>query len=158
MYVLKIENKGKDILNTLTKVQGIGFITLSRIPIYTQYMTSIQTLLQPLSTIHNINSNRPIPNTEPDPSDDSDNGNNEYTDLEDNQPEERLNHYSTKPFIKYSMNRNSTDYNNRTTQAVNKLYSFNTLQTSRFAFVRLLDNFAKKSYVNQVIQRVEIVN
>ena len=34
-YVLKIKNKGKDILNTLVKVQGIRFITLSRIPIYT---------------------------------------------------------------------------------------------------------------------------
>ena len=47
-------------------------------------MTSIQTPLQPLSTIHNINSNRLIPNTEPDPSDDPDNRDDEYTELEDN--------------------------------------------------------------------------
>ena len=121
-------------------------------------MTSIQTPLQPLSTIHNINLNRPILNTEPDPSDNSDNRDNEYTDSEDNQPEERLNHYSTKPLIRCSMNRNSTGHNNRTTQAANKSHSFNTLQTSRFASVRLSDNLARKSYVNQVIQRAEIVN
>ena len=108
--------------------------------------------------IHNINSNRPIPNTEPDPPDNPDNGDDEYTDLEDNQSEERLNHYSTKPFIRYSINRNSTSHNNRTTQATNKLHSSNTLQTSRFALVRLLDNLVRRSYVNQVIQRVEIIN
>ena len=127
MYVLKIENKGKDILNTLAKVQSIRFITLNRIPIYTQYITSIQTPLLPLSTIHNINSNRPIPDTEPDPPDNPDNGDNEHTDLEDNQPEERLNCCSTKLFIRYSMNRNSTGHNNRTTQAANKPHSSNTL-------------------------------
>ena len=126
-YVPKIENKGKDILNTLAKAQGIRFITLSRIPIYTQYMTSIQTPLQPPSVIHNINSNRLIPNTEPNPPDDSDNRDDEYTDSEDNQSEERLNCYSTKPLIRHSMNRNSTGHNNRTTQAVNKLCSSNTL-------------------------------
>ena len=158
MYVLKIENKGKDILNTLAKAQSIGFITLSRIPIHTQYITSIQTPLQLLSTIHNINSNRPIPNTEPDPSDDSDNRDDEYTDSEDNQPEERPNYYSTEPLIRYSMNRNSTGYNNRTTQAANKPHSSNTPQTSRFASVRPSDNLARQSYVNQAIQRAEIVN
>ena len=158
MYVPKIENKGKDILNTLTKVQSIGFITLSRIPIHTQYMTSIQTLLQPLSAIHNINLNRLIPNTEPDPPDDSDNRDDEHTDLEDNQPEERPNCCSTKPPIRHSMNRNSTGHNNRTTRAANKPHSSNTLQTSRFASVRLLDNLARQSYVNQAIQRAEIVN
>ena len=158
MYVLKIENKGKDILNTLTKAQGIGFITLSRIPIHTQYMTSIQTPLQLSGTIHNINSNRPIPNTEPDPLDDPDNGDDKYTDSEDNQSEERLNCYSTEPLIRHSMNRNSTGHNNRTTQVTNKLHSSNTLQTSRFALVRLLDNLVRRSYVNQAIQRVEIIN
>ena len=121
-------------------------------------MTSIQTPLQPPGMIHNINSNRPILDTEPDPPDDSDNGDNEYTDLEDNQPEERPNCYSTEPFNRYSMNRNSTDHNNRTTQATNKSHSSNTLQTSRFASVRPLDNLARKSYVNQAIQRVEIIN
>ena len=40
-YVPKIENKGKDILNTPAKAQSIGFITLSRIPIHIQYITSI---------------------------------------------------------------------------------------------------------------------
>ena len=78
-------------------------------------MTSIQTPLQPSDMIHNINSNRLILNTEPDPLDDSDNGDDEYTDLEDNQPEERLNCCSTEPLIKCSMNRNSTGHNNRTT-------------------------------------------
>ena len=50
------------------------------------------------------------------------------------------------------------NHNNRTTQAANKLHSSNTLQTSRFASVRPLDNLARKSYVNQAIQRVEITN
>ena len=95
---------------------------------------------------------------EPDPSDNPDNGEDEYTDLEDNQSEERPNYYSTKPFIKYSINKNSTGYNNRTTQATNKLHSSNTLQTSRFASVRPSDNLARRSYVNQAIQRAEIVN
>ena len=90
-------------------------------------MTSIQTLLQPLSMIHNINLNRLIPNTEPDPSDDSDNRDNKHTDSEDNQSEERPNCCSTKPFIRCSMNKNSTSYNNRTTQATNEPHSFNTL-------------------------------
>ena len=92
--------------------------------------------------------NRPIPNTEPDPPDNPDNGDNEDTDLEDNQSEERLNHYSIKLLIKHSMNRNSTGHNNRTTQATNESHSSNTLQTSRFALVRLSDNLARRSYVN----------
>ena len=108
--------------------------------------------------IYNINSNRPIPNTEPNPSDNLNNRDNEYTDSENNQSEERLNYYSTKPFIRYSMNRNSISHNNRTTQAANKPHSSNTLQTSRFASVRPLNNLARKSYVNQAIQRAEIVN
>ena len=83
--------------------------------------------MQPLSIIHNINLNRPIPNTEPDPPDNSDNGDDEDTDLEDNQSEERPNCYSIKLFIRYSMNKNSTGHNNRTTRAVNKLHSSNTL-------------------------------
>ena len=111
-------------------------------------MTSIQTLLQLSSTIHNINSNRPIPNTEPNPPNDSDNRDDEYTDSEDNQPEERLNHYSTEPPIRHSMNRNSTGHNNRTTPATNEPHSSNTLQTSRFASVRPLDNLTRQSYVN----------
>ena len=111
-----------------------------------------------LSTRLNINSNRPIPDAEPDPPDNSDNRDDEYTDLEDNQSEERLNCYSTKLLIRHSINRNSTGYNNRTTQAANKLHSFNTLQTSRFASVRPSDNLARQSYVNQAIQRVEIIN
>ena len=111
-------------------------------------MTSIQTLLQLSDTIHNINSNRLIPDTEPDPPNDLDNRDNKYTDLEDNQPEERLNCCSTKPSIRHSMNRNSTGHNNRTTQAANKPHSSNTLQTSRFASVRPLDNLARQSYVN----------
>ena len=111
-------------------------------------MTSIQTPLQPLDTIHNINSNRLILNTEPDPSNDSDNRDDEYTDSEDNQPEERPNCYSTKPLIRHSMNRNSTGHNNRTTQATNEPHSSNTPQTSRFASVRLSDNLARQSYVN----------
>ena len=111
-------------------------------------MTSIQTPLQPLSVIHNINSNRLIPNTEPDPLDDSDNGDDEYTDSEDNQPEERLNYYSTEPLIRCNMNRNSTSHNNRTTQATNKSHSFNTLQTSKFVLARLLNNLVKRSYIN----------
>ena len=111
-----------------------------------------------LDTIHNINSNRPIPNTKPDPSDNLDNRDNENTDLEDNQSEERPNCCSIKPFIRHSMNKNSTSHNNRTTQATNEPHSSNTLQTSRFASVRPSDNLVRKSYVNQAIQRVEIVN
>ena len=114
--------------------------------------------MQLLSTIHNIHLNRLIPNTEPDPSDDSDNRDNEYTDPEDNQSEERLNCYSTEPLIRHSINRNSTSYNNRTTQAANKLHSSNTPQTSKFVSIRPLDNLVRKSYVNQAIQRAEIVN
>ena len=56
------------------------------------------------------------------------------------------------------MNRNSTGHNNRTTQAANKPHSSNTLQTSRFASVRPSDNLVRKSYVNQAIQRAEIIN
>ena len=78
--------------------------------------------------------------------------------MEDSQSEERPNYYSFKLFIKYSINKNSLNYNNRTTRAVNKSHSFNTLQTSRFVLVRPLDNLVRRSYVNQVIQRVEIVN
>ena len=111
-------------------------------------MTSIQTPLQPSNAIHNINLNRPIPDTEPDPSDNPNNREDEHTDLKDNQSEKRLNCYSTKPLIKYSINRNSTSHNNRTTQATNESHSSNTLQTSRFASVRLLDNLARRSYVN----------
>ena len=80
-----------------------------------------------MSIIHNINLNKLISNTKPNLSNDSNNRNNEYTDLKDNQSEKRLNYCSTKPFIKYNINRNSTSYNNRTIQAVNKLHSFNTL-------------------------------
>ena len=80
--------------------------------------------------------------------DDEDNEDDEDTESEDNQPEERPNYYSTELFIRHSINRNSTSHNNRTTQATNEPHSSNTLQTSRFALVRLLDNLVRRSYVN----------
>ena len=85
---------------------------------------------------------------EPNPPDNPDNEDDENTDSEDNQSEERLNCYSTKPFIRHSMNRNSTGHNNRTTQATNESHSSNTLQTSKFTSVRLSDNLVRRSYVN----------